>query len=206
MRIGLLGGSFDPVHRAHLEIARRARRQLRLDEVWLLPAAQPPHKSGGALASVEHRLAMLRLAVQDQVGIAICTLELDHDDLCYSVDSLNALCAVHPEHQFSFVMGEDSFDALGRWRRPDVLVQMAPPVVAPRPEPSGATSRGGRAGLGRVAEVFGVPVHWLAGLPMDLSSSRLREELRKGAEPDGMIPSVLEYAKKHRLYLEAGGP
>lgn len=194
-RIGVLGGSFDPVHEAHLELARRGRDQLDLDDIWLLPAGIPPHKDVAALTAVEHRLAMLRLAMDDEPRMSVCTFEIDRPGVHYSWQTLTELRRLHPQARFFFLMGEDSLLALGSWSHPADLVRLAVPVVCPRPGFGGP----------RPARVYGVAIHWLSGEELDLSSSALRERLGRGERPEGMDPAVLAYIDEHGLYRGDNG-
>ncbi len=188
--MGLLGGSFDPVHEGHLELARRARAQAGCDEVWWIPAAAPRHKPAGPIASAEHRKRMLELALVGEEGMRIEDYELQRAAGQASVDTVRALVARHPGHRFHWLLGEDSFDSLDDWVEPETLLRLAPPVVLPRPGSTGHRPRYWR----------GVEVQWLEGPPLDLSSTGLRKELAGGRRPRGLPPAVAAYALRHRLY------
>lgn len=197
--IGLFGGSFDPVHDAHLELARRALKQVPLSEVWFVPAWRPPHKPEQTLASAEHRLAMLQLAIEGSKRVAICTIELDQEEVAYSVQTVDALVHTHLNERFHLLMGEDSLNGISTWREPRRLLEMAPPVVMPRPvdlQRIGAYGKGGR----RPDALLGVGIRWLEGAPLELSSSGVREALSRGEKPRGVPPAVLAYIEEHGLY------
>ena len=197
--IGLFGGSFDPVHDAHLELARRAIKQLPLREVWFVPAWRPPHKPDQVLSSGAHRLAMLERAIEGSKRLAICTIELEQEEISYSVKTVDALVHTHLTERFHLLMGEDSLNGTSTWREPRRLLEMAPPVVMSRPvdlQRIGAYGRGGR----RPEALLGVEIRWLEGPPLEISSTEIREALARGEEPKGMAPSVLEYVKEHGLY------
>ena len=197
--IGLFGGSFDPVHDAHLELARRALQQQRLEEVWFLPAWQPPHKSDRELTPAAHRLAMLELALEGRKGMALCTFEVEQEEVQYTVNTVEALAHTLPEKRFCLLLGEDSLRELPRWREPRRLLEMAPPLVMPRPvdlSRSGAFGQGGQ----RPDEVLGVRIAWLTGAPLDLSSTALREALARGERPSGVDRKVLDDIDAHGLY------
>ncbi|HKI83237.1 MAG TPA: nicotinate (nicotinamide) nucleotide adenylyltransferase [Candidatus Krumholzibacteria bacterium] len=199
--IGLFGGSFDPVHDAHLELARRAKKQLSLREVWFVPAWQPPHKSEQVLSPAEDRLAMLELAIEGHKGLAICTIEIDQQEVAYSVQTVDALTHTHLGARFYLLLGEDSLRELPRWREPRRLLQMAPPVVMPRSvdlRRSGAFGEGGR----KMSAVMGSSIIWLTGPPVNLSSTDLRASLARGERPKGMNPKVIDYIEKQGLYRE----
>lgn len=193
--MAIFGGSFDPVHAAHLEIARRARAQLPCDEVWFLPAARAVHKPQGAAVSAGHRRAMLALALEGERDLTICDLELEHGAPRRSLESVTELADRWPDQRWYFLMGEDSFRALETWYQPEQLLRLAPPVVAPRPG-----SRGEQPATWR-----DIPVCWLAGEAIDLDSTALREALGRGENPEGLDPRVLGYIREHGLYREQQG-
>src|SRR6476620_7357600 len=118
MRLGLYGGSFDPIHYGHLLLAECARETLSLDEVWLMPAAVPPHKQTRELAPAKHRLAMLQLALAGHEQIKSSQLEIDRGGISYTVDSLAAIHELHPDATLFLLMGPDSLNDLPTWREP----------------------------------------------------------------------------------------
>jgi nicotinate-nucleotide adenylyltransferase len=190
LRVGLLGGSFDPVHDAHLELARRALAQIPCDEIWFIPAATAPHKPEGAVASGEHRRAMLDLAVAQEPRVSICDIELRSEPGQRSVETLRALSVEHPSHEWFWILGEDSWRALPNWVEPEALLAMAAPVVLER--------RG--SGAMRRPEAFGVRAIWLEGAPIDLSSTAIRAALARGDRPAGLPTPVFDYILEHGLY------
>jgi nicotinate-nucleotide adenylyltransferase len=138
MRLGLLGGSFDPVHYGHLLLAECAREQCALDQVWFLPAAVPPHKQDKVLAGAEHRVEMLKLAIGGHEAFGVCMLEIERGGLSYSVDTLEQLQRDDPARELFFIMGGDSLADLPTWHRPERFCELAVPLVVRRagsPEP-----------------------------------------------------------------------
>lgn len=138
---------------------------------------------------------MLELAIAGSPCLSICPIELDTPGVHYSVDSLSTLVRLHPTTEFCFLIGEDSLEDLHTWRDPQRLVRLAAPVVAARPRSADAVGR-----APRVTEVYGVPVRWLTGEPIDLSSSELRLALARGRRPGGIPPAVLDYICAEALY------
>lgn len=200
--IGLVGGTFDPVHKAHIELAHRALAQVGLKEIWFIPAWQPPNKDESQLTASEHRLAMLELAIVGRKRLAICTIELEQEEVVYTAHTVDALSHTHLGERFYLLLGEDNLRDLPRWREPTRLLEMATPVVMPRAvdlKRSGAFGAGGR----RESTVMGVPIIWLSGEPLDLSSTRIREALRAGKRPGGLNDAVYEYITHHDLYRES---
>ena len=115
-KIGLMGGTFDPVHNAHLALAQQAYRQFSLDEVWMLPNGNPPHKRDHSKADVNMRLDMLRLAVKGLPYVKVCDLEQSEDAYHYTFQTLLKLNRMYPEVQFYFIMGADSLFDFEDWR------------------------------------------------------------------------------------------
>jgi nicotinate-nucleotide adenylyltransferase len=136
VRIGLLLGTFNPVHLSHLLVAERLQKHARLDEVWLVLTPRNPFKQGETLASDAHRFAMLQLAVAGRSGLAASDVELGMPQPNYTVDTLELLATRHPEHQFALLMGEDNLAGFSRWRNPERILELAELVVYPRPDGS----------------------------------------------------------------------
>lgn len=144
-RIGLFGGSFDPVHVGHLVLAEQAREQLALDRVLWVPAARNPHKARAAVAPGEERLAMLRLACEGQPAFLPSAIELEREEAgadpgrgtgpspSYTVDTLEALHAAAPEAELYLLLGADALAGLPRWRSPERVLALARPAVMGRP-------------------------------------------------------------------------
>jgi len=125
MRIGIFGGSFDPVHYGHLIAAECAREQAGLDRVVFVPAAAPPHKPGRILADPQARLEMLRLAIGGHDAFTVSTTEFDRGGTSYTVDTLTALAAEHPEDSLVLLLGPDSLAGLDSWREPGRIATLA---------------------------------------------------------------------------------
>jgi len=194
-RIGLLGGSFDPVHRAHIELAKIALNHLALDEVQLLPAKQPWQKPTLS-ASASDRLIMLQLAVQSTPGLTINAIELDRPGKTYTLDTLKALPA---ENQYYWLLGADQLTNFPTWRGWQEIAQRVTLVVANRPgselripAPLQAQITAGQA-----------RVQTLPFEALDVSSSQLRQALGRGESADAWLaPAVANYIKQHQLYQD----
>lgn len=188
--IGILGGSFDPVHRGHLLLAERARDQVPCDEIWFVPAAVAPHKPGGAHASAAHRLAMLARALEGRRGLKIESIEVEAGVERRTIETLRMLAARHPHVRWRLVLGEDSWVAFDTWVEPDALLRIAPPVVQARP--------GGHREEPEIAKHHAA--FWLTGDPLDLASTQVRAALTRGETPVGLPPAVLDYVRAQGLY------
>jgi len=124
MRIGVLGGTFDPPHYAHLMLAEQARDQLSLDRLLWVPAADPPHKRNEVGTDIEHRLAMVRLAIEDNPSFSLSLVDVERPGPHYTVDMLSILHNQYPGGTFYFLVGSDSLRDLPTWHRPDELVTL----------------------------------------------------------------------------------
>ena len=196
-RIGILGGTFDPVHRAHLMIAAVAREAAALDRVMLMPAGQPPHKEHRALTDASHRLAMARLAAAG-AGYEVSDLEIATPGVDYTVDTLRTLKGLYPDDRLYFIIGGDSLMMLDQWYRPDELMRLAAFVAVYRPGNSIVELERQR----RLLQArFGAEILLVPSLGMDISSTALRELAGRGADLSPWVPdAVADYIREHRLY------
>jgi len=200
-RVGLFGGSFDPIHRGHLAPVRRARRQLDLERVVYLPTARPPHKPDRDFAPALSRFAMVEMALLAEDGLYASDHELTLGRPAYTVETVEHFRGLWPDADLHLLIGGDSFAELHTWRRWRELVTMVELVVLARPGWDFADLRGDlpeelarRVGDGAV--------HRVVEDPVDLSSTDLRRMLARGeTPPDGAIPApVLDYIRKYSLY------
>lgn len=200
MRLGLFGGSFDPVHLGHLELARSCQASAGLDQVWFLPAATQPFKQRGPVASDDDRLTMLELAIADEPSWKICRVEIDRGGLSYTVDTLRALHAEHPKAQLYFMMGADTLHDFPTWREPAAICQLATPLVVAR---AGEPAPDFDALLSvcspeRVEEVRAARVTMRE---MPISSSAIRATIAAGNDASRLLPpGVWKYIESHDLY------
>ena len=187
MRLAIFGGTFDPIHNAHLEIARAARSHFRLDRVLFVPAARPPHKGGVTVAGFDDRVRMAELAVADEPRFAVSRLE-EGTRRSYSIDTIEKVRAsLSTADELFFLIGADAFAEIQTWHRwPDVARQVVFLVIS-RPRHSCAIPDG-------------VTAERLDSPQMDISSSAIRQQLERG-ERDVEVPTpVLDYIKQHGLY------
>lgn len=196
LRIGLLGGSFDPVHHAHLLLAIAARQHLALDDLQLLPAAQPWQRAPLG-ASAEHRLAMLRLAIAEHPGISINTLEIDRAGPTYTIDTLRELGAGENEHTYYWVLGSDQLANFCTWRAWEEIVRRVHLAVAERPGAQVTPPAALQQELTRLErQILPLPF-----TPTRISSTEIRNRVAAGLPIDGMTPpAVVDYIRTHRLY------
>ncbi|MGC8808025.1 MAG: nicotinate-nucleotide adenylyltransferase [Thiomonas sp.] len=195
-RIGLLGGSFDPIHNAHLELARSACIELALDAVWFIPAGQPWQRDPLA-ASAQQRWDMVNLAIDGLPGLRACDVELRRAGPSYTIDTVRALRAAHPDTAFTFILGADQLRNLPTWNGWHEIVAQVDLAAARRPGYADAAPPELLAALA----AHGHRLHRLAMPEIDLSATRVRERIALGQPLDALVPAaVAHYIDQHRLY------
>ena len=195
--IGVMGGTFDPIHIGHLAIAEEAREALQLDRVVFVPAGVPPHKPSGSVTPVEHRLAMVEAAVFDNPDFEVSTIEIDRPGPSYTVDTVEALAREHPGTLLHLILSAETFAELPTWHEPDRLFEAARVAVVPRegyppPDPAWlATAFPGREGR----------VDYLESPRLGLSSTAIRARVAAGRSIRYLVPDIVEaYIADNRLY------
>ncbi len=204
--LGILGGTFNPPHLGHLAIARHALEELGLERVVMMPAHIPPHKSTEEDPGPEHRLRMCRLCVAGVEGLSVCALEIERGGPSFTVDTLQAIHASHPDAQLTFIVGADTAGTLPGWREPARVLQLADLAVAAR------TGSDRARVLDTVAPLLGrgTPgarptdrVRFLDMPVIEVSSSMARERAARGAPIEDLVGSaVASYIREHGLYAE----
>ncbi len=190
LRIGIFGGTFDPVHNVHLRIARAARDRERLDRVLFVVDATPPHKRHEVVASAEDRLAMVQAAIQGEDGFEACRMEMDRPGPSYTVDTVRTLAEAHPDARLYLIIGYDAALDLPRWRDPRAILHRARLIVVRRPECDDALD----PSLDGLHEVLPFEAS-------DLSSTEVRDLLAQGGDVRGLLPpAVLEHICGKGLY------
>lgn len=205
-RIGLLGGTFDPIHNGHLAMAQFALNALSLDEVQLIPNHQPPHKSGTNV-NAQQRLEMVQLAIQGLKQLSVNPLELEQDRPSYSLYTLEQLRAQHLEDALFFIMGMDSFASLSSWHKWEELLTFSNLVVCKRPGDT-LPEQGLEAELlaahlaPLTSSSHSGKVILLENPNWPISSTQVRNALRQGETPaQWLAPAVTQYIHKQKLYF-----
>jgi nicotinate-nucleotide adenylyltransferase len=200
MRVGIFGGTFDPVHVGHLILAEQAREQARLDEVWFVPAPRPPHKDEPALTRFDYRAEMLALAVAGQPAFRIDEVEKERAGPSYTVDTLQELRRLHQGHTFLLLVGSDSLADLPAWREPQRILEMAGLVVMARPGAALVSPDVLRQRLG-LPPGSPVPLEVVGAPLIDVSSRDLRRRVGEGRSIRYFVPRAVEvYVHEKRLY------
>jgi len=198
MKIGVLGGTFDPVHLGHIIMAEAARKSLGLTEVLLVPAGQPMTRSNERIASAEHRLRMLHLAVAGSPYLKVSTIETERPGPSFTVDTIAELRRKYGEkNEIFFILGWDSLAQLPIWRDPARIINMCTLVAVPRPgwpQPSLKALEKDIPGISK-------RVVFLDSPRVDISATVIREKVARGESIDHLVPGpVADYIKKHGLY------
>ena len=193
-RIGVFGGTFDPIHRTHLNIARAAMRHAKLDRVLFVVAGMPPHKHGEVFATPEQRLRMVEAALADEPGMEACDIELKRHGPSYTADTLDALRAEYPDAELHLILGLDSLADLPDWYAPDRILRQAKILGVSRP--------------GIPTELPPLLVGHCDLIPFaenDLSSTEVRDRLACGEDVSHLLPpAVLRYIQAEGLYHARG--
>jgi nicotinate-nucleotide adenylyltransferase len=218
MKTGILGGTFNPFHLAHLAIAEEVQRVLQLDRILFIPAAEPPHKDVADEVSFQHRLGMVKAAIQGHPDFVASDLECRRRGKSFSVDTLEILRQEDPEGEHYFIIGLDSYRDIASWKDFNKLFSLCHLVVTTRP---GVEIKDPLAPLPvathndfcydekakKIHHKSGNYVYFLSETWLDISSTRIRQLLYKGQSVEKMIPaSVNEYIEKHQLYRTATNP
>lgn len=190
LRLGIFGGSFDPVHLGHLMVAHAAREETRLDEIMFVPTNRSPFKTEATPASAPVRLRLLRLALAGLPWCSVNDIEARREGVSYSVDTVRAIAKARPEATLLYLIGGDNVPTLGQWRDAEELARRVEFVALPRP------------GADCPEPPPGFVVHWLKGWPLEVSSSDIRSRVRAGRAFEHLVPAaVAELIRNNGLYL-----
>ena len=212
MRIGLMGGSFNPVHNAHLRIAGEAQAACLLDRIIFIPAADPPHKPLAGDVSFKHRSTMVSMAIAGRAGFEMSTVEAERGGKSYSVDTIRAFREMFPGDELFFIIGGDSFLEIGSWHRYAEIFPQCNLIVVERPgcpvtdplEALPAAVRGEFAfdgKTGRLTHHSGTTLYFITGSPLEFSSTEIRRLAAGGADITRYVPpDVATYISQQRIY------
>lgn len=219
-RVGIYGGTFDPVHNGHLKVAEAILNAFAMDQLFFVPAFTPPHKRKQAISSPFHRMSMLALATAEFSKMFVSTVELEAPSRPYTIETLGRLQAELDPVQLFFIMGADSFKDLASWREYERILNEFDVIVAMRP---GYRSENGAEGAGRLSPDLEARILDLRGgqrptnleskarrtyltdyVTVDVSATQIREAIEQGRPIDDMVPpSVAAYIEKYQLYQQS---
>lgn len=193
-RIGVMGGSFNPIHERHVEMARAAQKEFALDRLIFLPTGNPPHKRQG-LADAEDRYEMTRLAVFGLPGCSASRMELDRQGVIYTVDTLSAMQKQWPGAELYYIIGEDTLLDLPNWRKPDKVFTLCRFLVCCR-----TSEELEKLPLTKKLTSRGAKLHFLSLPPREISATEVRRKLAAGEPTEELFPQVQEYIRVMGLY------
>ena len=206
-RIGIMGGTFDPVHLGHLNIADQAYREYQLDEVWFMPSRIPPHKHGRRITSAEDRVAMVEAAISPYPWFVCSDYELRREGgNTYTADTIRLLKQDYPDVEFYFIVGEDSVRHIESWYHPEYILKEIPLLAAQRedeetlgPETDELTPL-----IKNLEEKYGARIGVLHCAEMDISSAEIRAKIESGEDVDKLLPpSVIDIIRTRHLYKDS---
>ena len=191
MKIGLFGGSFNPVHTGHVALARQLLQTLALDEVWLMLSPQNPLKPAGSLLADHIRLELLQAALQGETGLKACDYELHLPLPSYTWQTLQQLEQDYPQHQFTLLIGADNWVIFHKWFRSDDILRRYPIAIYPRP------------GIELESSQLPEHVRLIDATLLDISSTAIRQRIALGQSISGMVaPAVEQLIERYSLYRD----
>ena len=198
-RIGIMGGTFDPIHNGHLALSRQAYEEYNLDAVWFMPSGQPPHKKDHPITDSRFRCEMVQLALASEPHFVFSDFEVTTMGYTYTANTLQALRQHYPEHQFYFIIGADSLFQLEDWYHPEQVITAVNILAAGREYK--AACRSMQEQMDYLNHKYNGNIDWLHAPEVDISSSRLRKMAGEGQDLTSYVPeAVAEYIKRYHLY------
>ena len=199
MKIGIMGGTFDPIHTGHLIIGEYARTTLDLDKVIFVPVGLPPHKDNNKVSTSERRLAMTKIAIESNSYFYLSSIEVDRKQITYTIDTIKELKNIYKEDELYFVIGGDSLFEIEKWKDFDQLIGLCKFVVLERP---GRTKDEMDEKILQLNDLYKIKLEKIYSPLIDISSTEIRERVRKNLSITYLVPeSVESYIVNHKLYL-----
>lgn len=196
MKIGIVGGTFDPIHNGHLMLGAYAYDNFQLDKIWFMPNGNPPHKS--EKINVDFRLDMVKLAIENKDEFCLSTFEIEEEKHSYSYETLEKLCQLYPQDTFYFIIGADSLFTIEFWKEPARVLQACIILAACRDDKD--TEEMNKQ-IAYLTEKYSAEIKLLKMPLIDISSSDIRKKKENGEPIDTLVPKkVAEYIETHGLY------
>jgi nicotinate-nucleotide adenylyltransferase len=201
-RIGIFGGSFDPIHFGHLHIAENAYHEFHLDAVIFMPAGHSPNKAEDGMTFAEDRARMTELAIADYPYFYLSRMEINAEGTSYTYLTLSRLKERYPDWQLYFIMGADSLDYFDQWYHPEIICEKAVVLVAVR---DNLEQKEIQKKILEIKKLFPAEIYPLSCRKIEASSSEIRKEVQNGGQPLRLPEAVADYIREHRLYLDEKG-
>ncbi len=187
MRIGILGGTFNPIHIGHLILAEEVKEKLKLDKIIIVPTYLPPHKNNTDIAPVRHRYQMIKLAIKANKNFEVSDIEMRRDGRSYTIDTIKELKKLYPQDELYFIIGSDLFNYLDEWKDLDQICQLVKFIVATRP--------------GYPLDKIPSHISTIDIRAIDVSGYEIRHCIKEGLSFRYLVPeAVFNYINKKRLY------
>lgn len=194
-----MGGTFDPVHKGHIQVAKCAKEQYKLDEIWFMPSKIPPHKREQKISSEEDRMHMVCLAIEGIPGFVSSDFELCRSEVTYTAHTMRLLKEEYPDIVFYFIMGGDSFFQFEHWYHPEEIVKYTKILATGR---DGVSKEAMIQRKKELTKKYQGEFYLIDMEDFPVSSSSIRKRVNKGESVDSLIPAkVADYIKKHNLYM-----
>lgn len=203
-KIGIMGGTFDPIHNGHLMLGEQAYREYGLDEVWYMPSGHPPHKKNHPVTEPALRFEMTKLAVKGHKGLFCSDFEVRRSGNTYTAQTLSLLRKSYPGHTFYFIIGADSLYEIESWYEPGLVLTQAVILAARRKYEEVDRDQAMDRQISYLSKKYGADIRMLHCEEMDISSAGLRQMIANGQSVEEFVPGeVLSYISAHGLYREA---
>jgi nicotinate-nucleotide adenylyltransferase len=201
MKIGILGGTFDPIHNGHLALARYARDIMGMDEIWFMPNGNPPHKSTDSIETdTKHRLAMLQNAINDDTGFVIQSYEIKRKEINYSYLTMEHFNEIYAGYEFFFIIGADSLFAIESWKCPERLMKACTILAACRDDMNQDDTK---KQIDYLNTKYNANIRLMTMNAIDVSSTDIRSRIKDQLTIDQLVPKkVAEYIAENHLYRE----
>lgn len=197
-KIGILGGTFNPIHNGHIMLAQYCKQEIGLDKIIFIPTYTPPHKTNKYLVNENHRLEMCRLAVKELEGFEVSDVEIMRKGKSYTYQTLTFLKEVYPDDELYFIMGADMFLSLHTWKNPEIIFNLAKIIAIPRDENSINDLQNYYSS---VIKSMGADAIILPNSVKQISSTQIRENINNKAMLISLLDeNVLKYIEKNNLY------
>lgn len=197
-KIGIMGGTFDPIHIGHLILAERAREQHQLDEIWVMPNGNPQYKSDRQVTDVNHRVEMVRLSIESNPHMKLSTIEAQRNGYTYTYETLEQLKVTYPDATFYFIIGADSLFSFENWKYPERIAPNCVLLIANRNRTPQAKLL---EKIGYLQEKFHIEIRLVDIPSIDISSEMLRNKAKIGESIRYYVTeNVEEYILQHNLY------
>lgn len=198
-RIGILGGTFNPIHIGHLIMAQSAYESFSLDEVWIMPAGDPAHKQNQDVLDKELRVKMVELAIEDHPCFSLSRCEVDASGITYTAETLERLSKEHPDHEYYFILGADSLFDFDKWREPKRICSYGKILAATRNHKEWQDLEQRAEELSRK---LGGEFYLLENPTLEISSGDIRKRVRAGQSIRYLVPEKVEaYILGHQIYI-----